>query len=449
MPIQYQYETLPKPSVDNSEGLKTEIYENETAFDTLSDEWKDLAVRADAMVFGTYEWSKIWWKYFGSHARRSVCIIALWDSEKLVALAPFYKAHSSAGGFITVKRLQLIGSGGNRNEQFGYKDDYGISDFLDILVDKNYQEVISDLLCDQIAYVAAKDRIDFINLLSLREDSFVMRFLYPKLKGRSGVEINARKSDVCPFVDLTENPSLKEFVKSVKSNARRRFRQTLRAMDKEGTFSIEEITVTKDLEIAVERMIKLHQNRWNRIGFPGVFYDQRFRKFFRELVSDAFENDRLWFKQATDANGVCAMRMVLCYNGRYFDYISGFDDESDSAKVRPGIGLLLDLVSETTGRGDNKTLELLRGEETYKYDFTTKTTDTWKLQIHFSEQKKSVAWLVGIFQSGAAALYTHINRELCLMNVQRLQKGSLRMISGYLQFRWQSLRIKLRQKKDV
>lgn len=425
--------------------LKIEVFRTEQVFNKLEEQWKDLAVRADATVYMSFEWMELWWRHFGRHPKRSLAIVTIWDSSKLVSLAPFYIGTSSIGSYAAESRLQLIGSGGNRNEQFGYKDDYGISDFLDILVDKEYRKSVTLLLCDKIHDLAEELNIDILNLHTIRDDSFVKKYLYPGLKD-AGFGIKLKQTDTCLFVDLKNQPSLKEFIKSVKSNARRRFRQTLRAKGPEKTYQLKEVKNKEDVEQALENLIEMHQNRWNHIGFPGVFYDERFTSFFKDLTHKAFQEQWLWFKQAYDEEGVCASRMILRFNGRYYDYISGFDGQRKSSKARPGIGLLLDCVDEAIKKGA-ASVELLRGEEPYKYDFTSETINSWMLQIDLRENQSYIKTAARYLISVMAIFYTHIQRETELMNVQKLQKGIFKMLPGYIAFRWQSVKKKLGERK--
>lgn len=231
---------------------------------------------------------------------------------------------------------------------------------------------------------------------------------------------------------------MKSYIKDQKSNARRRIRQTLRAIGPDDEYVIKGLNTWPEVEEATEKLIELHQNRWNKIGFPGVFYDERFTRFFKDIVKDAFENDKLWFKQAIDDEGVCASRMILYYNGLYYDYISGFDDERDSSKYRPGIGLLIRLIQEAIENGVER-IEMLRGEEAYKYDFTSENFSNWKLTLQLREPSGRA--LLALNRS-AAFFYKRITREKELLKVQQEQAGSMRMLSEYVKFRWKSVKMK-------
>lgn len=427
-------EVMPK-----NDGLKIDIYREEMVFDSLKNHWNALAARTGATIYMSYDWAKTWWDYYGSKPGRTLFFVTIWRGSKLVALAPFYKEVSRIGNREIESRIRLLGSGGSPSVGLGFKDDYGISDFLDILVDPDYKEPVAEKLVKIIesSYFDA----DQLSFDQARDDSFVITELYPKLK-ESLLEPTLSHTDTCPYIDLSEEESMKGYIKKQKSSARRRIRQTRRATGPEDEFVIEEPKSWDEVQKATDRIIKLHQDRWNEIGFPGVFYEDRFVQFFREIVRQAYEKDRLWFKEARDNKGICASRMIIYYNGRYFDYISGFDDNRESAKRRPGIGLLVELIEEAIEDGVER-VELLRGEEYYKYDFTDKNFKNWKLSVPLKESASITHKGMQQLLHTAALVYKYTKSETRLMNVQRKQNGWLKMLPGYVSFRWKSLKLKL------
>ncbi len=421
-----------------SDDLLVEVFETEELFRNLSTHWQDLTERADATVYMSYEWAYNWWQNFGKNKQRSLCLVTFWDGTKLVALAPFYKGYSKFGPFVLERRLQLIGSGGSPSEQYGYTDDYGISDFLDIIVDPAYYKVVANRMLDILTQELLE--VDVVKFHQAGDDSFVVKYLYPELQ-EQGAETEFEQTDTCPYINVHKYATLKEYIADQKSNARRRLRQTVRAInsDDEG-YVIEDLESWDEVEKATETIIKLHQDRWNRLGFTGVFYDERFTRFFKNTIKYAFDNGWLWFKQARDSQGICASRMILFYNGRYYDYISGFDELRPSSKYRPGIGLLIEVVKEAIENGTTR-VELLRGEEGYKYDFTDQNFNNWKLEIPLREKRWNPLLLMNRI---AAFLYKRVGHELRLLNVQRQQVGILKMFWDYFSFRLTSVKLKLK-----
>ncbi len=420
--------------------LKIQVYNTDVAFEALSSMWSDLSERTRGHVYTSTEWMECWWRHFGKSNQRVLFLITIWDLDEMIAIAPMYIGYSKLGPGVIERRLQMIGSGRCANEQFGYLDDYGISDFLDFLVDEAYEKEVAELLLNFFA--SNRYQIDKVILHQAGEESFIMKHLYPRL-AKTGIHFDSEHTDTCPVINLEGLQSLSVYIKHIKSsNTRRRFRQTIRAIGTDNGFDVEKVDSSKELDTAVERLITLHQERWNQIGFPGVFYDARFKDFFKEIVRTAYSNGWLLFKQARDESGICAMRMIVKYNDRYYDYISGFDYECPSSKYRPGIGLLLDLVEEAID-GNADQIQLLRGKEGYKYDFTSDDVKNWKLTIYPGNKKNGIAAVLRYPLKLAAILYKHTSREFRLLNVQYRQRGLLKMLWAYMKFRAYSLRQKI------
>lgn len=423
----------------SNSALKVQVYDTEDSFQALAGLWNDLSKKVKGHIYTSNEWTECWWRYFGKNKQRKPFFITVWRLDEIVALAPMYIGYSKIGSYIIERRLQIMGSGGSPSEQFGYMDDYGISDFLDFLVDETYAEEAAKLILEYIR--SNKYNIDSVTFYQIGDDSFVMKYLYPLIEQKN-LDYELTHTDTCPYIQLDGCNSLSKYIKNVKSNARRRFRQTLKAVDTKRGFEIETVDSSIEIASAVERLITLHQNRWNQLGFPGVFHDKRYTGFFKEIVRSAYAKNWLWFKLARDESGVCALRMILNYNDRYYDYISGFDPDCPSAKYRPGISILLNLVEDAI-KENTARIELLRGEETYKYDFTSDNFKNWRLTFYPRKRKNGLASGLRLPLKMAAILYKYTNREINLMRVQYQQKGAVKMLFGYMSFRMNSLKMKL------
>lgn len=425
--------------------LTMRIHTDPNVFATLETEWERLARLSNQMVCMSSGWAAGWWKHYGRHIDRSLFIVTVYDHLRLVAIFPFYKGITKVGGITLQQRLQLIGSGGSPNERFGFSEDYGISDFLDLIVDPDYGMPVADL------FIKLLDSREFhdcrITFHQAREDSYIMQTLFPLLK-TTGLRVQAECTDTCFYIELDRAENFRDFIKQSKSNARRRFRQTLRARGTGTEFIIEEPHAIADVERMIDKLMQLHQDRWNKIGYPGAFNDERFREFFKEISLTAFRDNRLWLKQAVDESGVCSVRMLLRYNGRYYDYMSGYNDDSPSAKHRPGIGLLLDLVENSFEEAIER-IELLRGDEGYKHDFTNLALNNWKITIPASRHWRRGWGLPAAIAQLCSNFFKYFNREKMLLKVQYEQVGFVYMFPGYFKFRMNTVIHKINEIKGT
>jgi CelD/BcsL family acetyltransferase involved in cellulose biosynthesis len=89
-------------------------------FAQLGAEWDDLFQRANPEnIFLSFGWMSTWWKHFG---KGQLAVIAVRDAAgRLVAVAPFYIARSSAG--LGARRLGFLA------------DEHVGSDYLNVLAD--------------------------------------------------------------------------------------------------------------------------------------------------------------------------------------------------------------------------------------------------------------------------------------------------------------------------
>lgn len=90
-------------------------------------------------------------------------------------------------------------------------------------------------------------------------------------------------------------------------------------------------------------------------------------------------------------------------------------------------------------------IELLRGEEPYKYDFTQKSIDNWKITISpNSHGASSPKFLVSVLYV-IAAVYAQSQRELTLLKVQYKKSGFTGMLRDYFKFRLETIRSKFQR----
>jgi len=416
--------------------LTCTIIRDEKEFQELEGEWDQLVAKADGTAYSTFQWLWLWWKYFGKHQNRSLCIITLRKQGKLICIAPFYIGSTSVMGLCMQRRMNLMGCGTSKTESFGFYDDYGRSDFLDIICHPDYQDEAAQSIFELMNDEKFIQNVDVLRCSQVSDKSFIINHLLPLFK-KEGKEYKVIQSDVCPYIKLPK--SFDEFLKSCSSNTRRRLRQSLRAIGEVEGYSVQTVSSEDELEKYATKMAEIHQNKWNNLGYTGAFWDTRFAPFLKEYAKDALKKDRLVFKVANDSAGICALRMFLVFNGKYYDYMSGFEYDSPSSKFRPGIGLLTLAVKDAIKKGE-RSVELLRGDESYKYDFTSleHINSAWKvpLNVQNTAYKKTLSKTVELL----GFIFYTFQKEKNLFLVQKHLHGLMKAPLKYVQKRYQLLK---------
>ncbi len=429
---------------------ETRIVSDEHSFFELAREWDALADEAEVPVHCRFDWLYCWWEHFGRHPKRSLCIVAISRQGSLVGIAPFYLGRSKLGRVELETRLNLMGCGTDRNELLGFLNDYGYSDFLDIIAHPDHQEYVAGEIADLLQRNVFD--ADYVILQHVHEDSFVVRHLLPAVEKRN-LSYHQKEIDECPYISLPGTMS--EYIEQTgPSSRRRRLKKNLEAAGKKYTVrkipSEVELPVSgpadtpprngtdhgteEELMNGLNQVIRMHQGRWNSIGYPGAFYDCRHIHFVEDVSRRLYDKGWLRIGLAEDQQGCSAVRMAIHDGKSTYDWLSGFDDAYPSARHRPGLGLLARMIEDAIQQ-NSSTVELMRGAERYKFDFASESRKNRRITIPLGPRPGLLQKASFRFLHLFAKLYYRIVREGKLLDVQFKERGVVKMWYSYGKFR--------------
>jgi CelD/BcsL family acetyltransferase involved in cellulose biosynthesis len=134
--------------------------------------------------------------------------------------------------------------------------------------------------------------------------------------------------------------------------------------------SIKEIQSTDDLDKYFDEFVELHQKRWNHQGYYGLFDDEEYRNFLKEIAHAFLKNNSLYFTVALSGNQCIAAECAFKNKKTIYDYLKAFDDRSPLVKHRPGKALMISLIEhaienefevvDLSGGGESTNLRLLQ-----------------------------------------------------------------------------------------
>lgn len=418
-------------SMNKKEQLRFTKVNTENRFNGLKEVWNELHSVAETPVFVSFDWLNCWWTHFGKHQNRKLHILLLHEGDELIAIIPLYEGCSNLFGKTVQRRLNLMGDGTSLNEALGHHDHYGRSDFLDFIVRPGYENEVCKAVIERLAS-AEYQKFDHFRATHVNDESFLMKHFAPALN-KVNKNIGLIETDICPVIMTTDDYE-ETYLYQISSNTRRRLRQSLKAIGKENGYEVHEIENEEELIREYENMRDMHQERWNKIGYPGAFFDTRFDHFMKDYVVRGYRSNTISFRYATDSGGYCASRMALIDNGKCYDYMGSFDYDAPSSKYRPGIGLLTLMIKEAH-ENDLESVELLRGDEDYKFDLTSEVKKNWQLvlPIHFSEENDRR--FTSLIMKYAGKAYMLYKREITVMQVSKINNGPIGMVPGYLKSR--------------
>lgn len=340
--------------------MEITVYTEATAFETLRPEWDELLVRAvEPPFFMRYSYQRAWWQYLGNN---DLVLIAMRNAGgQLVGLAPLYGSTTTEGR----RELSFVGC-------------VDISDYLDLLVDRDYVEPVHRALLDCLAGLdcqAGSDgpAWDKLYLCSLAQKSITHTRLAEAARAR-GWQVAVTQQDVCPVISLPD--SWDDYLAGIDKKQRHEIRRKIRKIEREARVRWYAIDSEVGLTAAMDKFIDLHQKSAQD---KEDFWSAELIQFFKALAVELAQTGwlRLYF---IEVDGVEAAAM-LCfdYNNEFLLYNSGYDPEQ-FAHLSPG-NVLTSYTIQDAIRLGRRRYDFLRGDELYKFRFGAKAEPVYDLSI--------------------------------------------------------------------
>lgn len=334
--------------------MQTTVYTDATIFEMLAPEWDDLLARSvNAPFFMRHAYQRIWWQCLGNDDL--VVITVRNESGELVGLAPLYGSTNAAGQ----RELSFVGC-------------VDISDYLDLLVDRDYVAAVHQALLDCLAG-SAGPAWDKLYLCSLSHDSVTHTGLAETVRGRSW-QATVQQQEVCPVITLPE--SWDDYLAGLDKKQRHEIRRKIGKIEREAETRWVVIASEAGLAEAMERFIQLHQKSAQA---KEDFWSDELIRFFKTVALEIARAG--WLKLFfIEVNGVEAAAM-LCfdYNNEFLLYNSGYDPEQ-FASLSPGNVLTAYTIQEAIRLGRSR-YDFLRGDEIYKFRFGAVAEPVYDLSI--------------------------------------------------------------------
>jgi CelD/BcsL family acetyltransferase involved in cellulose biosynthesis len=320
-------------------------------FASLRAEWNALLAssRADS-IFLTWEWLWTWWQVFGTG--RALRLLTVRDPDgRLVAIAPIALRETRHLG-VRARTLELLATGEPPTDAIW-------SERLDLIVANGHEARVIAAVADHLAG-SMRDEwhdIHFTNTLAGSLAGDVVRALADSGRRSAFVPQTSSLAVALP-ADPAAIPHL------LGPRTRRKLGAYVRSIEARGGLTFEPCQNAEAVLPTLDRLIALHQQRWNARGEPGVFASANFTTFHRRVAPLLFERGQLRLSTLSVGGRAVAVLCAFANGGTISAYQSGFDVTFDP---RVSLGL----VAYALGMGDAARhgygeWDFLRGLEPYK-----------------------------------------------------------------------------------
>jgi CelD/BcsL family acetyltransferase involved in cellulose biosynthesis len=335
-------------------------------FAQLGAEWDGLFQRADAEnIFLSFGWMSTWWKHFG---KGQLAVIAVRDADgRLVAVAPFYVARSSAG--LGARRLGFLA------------DEHVGSDYLNVLADARFGAAA----VEEIARILFAHH-HFWDYVELRDsaDSPLMAALTARLVSR-GMCVFETTRRACRYIPLP--PTFEEYLAGASRSLRANYRRRWRALQHEHQGECLAVSDAAGLERHFPTLIALHRMRFAGRVAESAFLAAGVPEFhleaMRVLAAEGFV--RLFM---LTAGGEAVAALYGFSVGQTFQF---YQCGMHTGWLRQGVGQVLigNAIEQSIATGQ-ATFDFLRGDESYKAQWADRWHENITLRL-FDQRAASVA----------------------------------------------------------
>ena len=238
-------------------------------------EWDRFVEAQTADIFLTYDWCRIWWKYYGN--KREPVIFILRSDGNICGILPMFVEQIRVGP-IFMKIMKLMCS------------DYSPVT-IPIAIEREHIKTGFTLILKEIMKTKAFDLIYFGALSGRYQDTNILVEAINNELGNEWV-VEVKELDVQTYFSV-ENCWEKQMERMSQSH-RRNTRRVYKEIRDRGMSLTTDFATRETLPSMFEGFIRMHQEHWQKLGKPGHFAQWPFAyDFHKEVAGALVDMDRL------------------------------------------------------------------------------------------------------------------------------------------------------------
>jgi len=243
--------------------IAVEISEGMRAFDTLEREWEELLAEVGfAAVFSSPSWHRAWLDAYGDQAE--VAVLTARENGRLLGVMPMTRMRTDVKG-LYFRRVSPLAP--------------GITDYQPSLVVQKEAGRVLPLMWDALRKHYGGGVYWWPNV---PESDPALELIREYLRAQGMQWFEEEESSL--RLTFGGRP-LEEVEKAWTSSHRKDVRRQRKRMEEQvGALRIWQPETVAEAEPVLEEFFRVHDEKWLEQGFPGLFDDERKRKFFRAIV---------------------------------------------------------------------------------------------------------------------------------------------------------------------
>lgn len=284
--------------------IKVEIFKSFEEISSMQQEWDRFMESVDAEIFLTYDWCRIWWKFYGR--KRELSIFIFRRRDDICAILPLFFEKIWIGP-IFVRVVKMVGT------------DY-MPVTITVPIKKDFIDQIAAVLFRKIEGMWRWD-LFYLGAICGRYDSTFKLLNAFKKALNSSYFYEVRSKDVQTYFTVAN--SWEHQVAKLSRKQRTNVKRTFREMNRKGIFVSSVIASKKTFLQMFNNFIHMHQSHWQKLGKPGHFGAwPASSEFHCEVASVQIEHNRLRLIEIKFNDQIVGYEYIYQLNSTYFWFLN-------------------------------------------------------------------------------------------------------------------------------
>lgn len=309
----------------------------------IGPQWRDLCENAGASIFQSHAWISAWAGAVTDLDARDLRIVVAWRGEKIDAVAPF-----------AIRRKY-----GLRVLEWAAQ---GYSDYCDAVLRPG---AAPSLLAQMWRALEESRPFDFAMLTDIRPDACIHA-----MSDRAGGVLRAYHREATCSRVVSDAPTGDAWFDGHPKKFRQNYRRGLAALGENASLTFRLLAPGEPLTPALARLCELKRLRLGEAAAHSPLLVEKGSAMLEALVGAMAREGALRVFVIERDKQIIAISVNFEYRGELLAYLTAFDPAF--ARGSPGTALIIDYIKWALDHGV-KSVDLLRGDETFKRRFATHT----------------------------------------------------------------------------
>lgn len=347
------------------------------AWQSVAQDWNTLLAESRADVFFlTHEWLTSWAECCLGSDRR-LFILAFYENEKLIGIAPLYIQHIKKGLFRR-RKIQFLGT-----------PDTG-SDYLDVFTRRGREQAVAEAFFDFL-FGAGRSLWDHLAFTDIRADSLFLLYFSTCLELAGKYSLLSR-SAYCPVLYLPASEA--DLYAEFSSGWRKKYKQDCRVAKRDYNLVFQEVHGPEVRDYLDEF--------FNTYQVKGGWSVGKLLPVLDKLLDKSVENSAVQLNFLRIDNDVIAALLHLQYKKQRLMFLMAVDKKYNS-KISFGNILVGKAITDAIA-AKYTVYDFLKGIERYKFHWANGGHTTVELQIWQKNPGSLCAAFLGLLNSAGKLL---------------------------------------------